>query len=644
MLYDGKEDPICDDFRASRRVDSLQGLGRNATVKKRQLAALCAALITAATGAAQASQTAQRPLVSYKSGETVLEPSPDSPRVFTLLISPFAQPNVQFRLLERTIDALAGIFGRENLRVRISSGEPEDFARGDMVICSSGTYLRMIGTNAQALATAVSDKIPDPNQAEGSLFVTLKKRGDINGLADLAGKTVAVTGPNAFSYSIALSELAAEGYDPDSFFGAVFPTAYDMRATLRQLRLGTADSAVVRTCFLEELAAAGEDISDIKPVSLKPVSQMNGCMSSTELYPNWTFLATASLEPRYAREVAKALLSMPAGKDGQQWSIASDFSATDAMYRSIRRGPYEYLRDRSLKQLWSEYWHWFAWFVAALVLLAAHTLRTRQLLEARTRELRRSEEAQRELQKRTFAAQSRMESLQRAGVLGQMSSIVAHELRQPLSTIVGYSHGLERMLDEGKMPDRDLLEEGIGAVREQAEAAERIIRKVRSYAKGKGSRREKLSALDIARRSVATVAAARITEAKLEVMAPEGDYSVYGDAMELELAVQNLVKNAAQAVRGQKDARVVVSVRRFCDERGVSRVAVEVTDNGPRLTDEQFEKLSAVLSSEKTDGLGLGLAIVSMIAENHGGRLTFERGRTGLRVSITLPAGAPAAA
>ena len=114
--------------------------------------------------------------------------------------------------------------------------------------------------------------------------------------------------------------------------------------------------------------------------------------------------------------------------------------------------------------------------------------------------------------------------------------------------------------------------------------------------------------------------------------------------MELELAVQNLVKNAAQAVRGQKDARVVVSVRRFCDERGVSRVAVEVTDNGPRLTDEQFEKLSAVLSSEKTDGLGLGLAIVSMIAENHGGRLTFERGRTGLRVSITLPAGAPAAA
>lgn len=603
MLYDGKESPICDDFRASRRVDSLQGLGRNAAVKKRKLAALCAALIMAPTGVAQASQTAQRPLVSYKSGETVLEPSPDSPRVFTLLISPFAQPNVQFRLLERTIDALAGIFGRENLRVRISSGEPEDFARGDMVICSSGTYLRMIGTNAQAMATAVSDKIPDPNQAEGSLFVTLKKRGDINGLADLAGKTVAVTGPNAFSYSIALSELAAEGYDPDSFFGAVFPTAYDMRATLRQLRLGTADSAVVRTCFLEELAAAGEDISDIKPVSLKPVSQMNGCMSSTELYPNWTFLATASLEPRYAREVAKALLSMPAGKDGQQWSIASDFSATDAMYRSIRRGPYEYLRDRSLKQLWSEYWHWFAWFVAALVLLAAHTLRTRQLLEARTR-----------------------------------------ELRQPLSTIVGYSHGLERMLDEGKMPDRDLLEEGIGAVREQAEAAERIIRKVRSYAKGKGSRREKLSALDIARRSVATVAAARITEAKLEVMAPEGDYSVYGDAMELELAVQNLVKNAAQAVRGQKDARVVVSVRRFCDERGVSRVAVEVTDNGPRLTDEQFEKLSAVLSSEKTDGLGLGLAIVSMIAENHGGRLTFERGRTGLRVSITLPAGAPAAA
>lgn len=102
------------------------------------LSALTAAVAFAAAGSLTAAEN-PRPLESFRSGETVLEPSPDAARVYTLLVSPFAQPNEQFDLVGRTIGRLEKILGKGTLRVRISTGEPEDFETADMVICSAGT-------------------------------------------------------------------------------------------------------------------------------------------------------------------------------------------------------------------------------------------------------------------------------------------------------------------------------------------------------------------------------------------------------------------------------------------------------------------------------------------------------------------------
>lgn len=601
------------------------------------LSALTAAVAFAAAGSLTAAEN-PRPLESFRSGETVLEPSADAARVYTLLVSPFAQPNEQFDLVGRTIGRLEKILGKGTLRVRISTGEPEDFETADMVICSAGTYLRMRGNNARALATVVSKKLPDPNRAEGSVFVTLKSRTDINTLSDLAGKRAAVTGPRAFSFAVAQSELAEKGYDPDRFFAETVSSRYDMPFTLELLRHGSADAAIVRTCFLEESASLGLDVSDIKPLGLKKGDF--ACMTSTDLYPNWTFLATARLESNYAREVAKALLTMSADEKGLEWSIASDFSAADAMYRSIRHGPYEYMRTWSFAHFWDEYRSWITAGVVVVLFILLRTAFIRRLLDKRTRELREAIDLQHDMEKRTMAAQSRMESLQRAGAVGQMSSIVAHELRQPLSTIVSYAHGVERMLDDGRTPDRALFEEAVGTIREQAEAAEKNIRKVCSYAKGKGRKHENCSLAEIVRRSAATVKTARMTDARIEVRCAQADtpYIVRGDAMELELAVQNLLKNALHAVSDVENPAVTVSLRRFEDEHGIAKIEVAVADNGKRLDDEAFARMIELLSSDKVDGLGLGIAIVSLIAENHGGRLSFERGENeGLTARIMLP-------
>ena len=232
-----------------------------------------------------------------------------------------------------------------------------------------------------------------------------------------------------------------------------------------------------------------------------------------------------------------------------------------------------------------------------------------------------------------------MASLQKTGVVGQMSLIVAHELRQPLSAISGYIHGIERLLDQGNPANAGMLSSGIDAIKSQAKTAESILEKVRSYARKKGQPRSLLDANEIVLEAVNTLNEAMLSPTKISFSRlKDGDGKVWGDKTELELAIQNLSKNALHAVSSEKNPSVRVSVHKENSSGGSPRIAISVCDNGPRLSDEAFEKLNSVLSSSKIDGLGLGLSIVRLIVENHGGQLEFFRGsKHGLKAVIFLP-------
>lgn len=85
------------------------------------------------------------------------------------------------------------------------------------------------------------------------------------------------------------------------------------------------------------------------------------------------------------------------------------------------------------------------------------------------------------------------------------------------------------------------------------------------------------------------------------------------------------LKNAAEALEGT--VRPAVAVTLAADDEGNWRL--EVTDNGPYLTDEKFSRLQSLMQSVKPEGLGLGLSIVRGIADSHGATLTFERRPSG---------------
>lgn len=329
------------------------------------------------------------------------------------------------------------------------------------------------------------------------------KTSGIRSFEDLEGRRLAVLGPNAFTgNAVALGEVARRGEDPDKYFSALVPAWGSMAVELETLRRGEADAAVLRTCYLEDMKARGEKMDDLAPVAVRPESGVT-CLASPELYPNWTLFATPRATPPEARLAAAALLSMPPDAEGRRWGVASDFSTVDALYRSIRQGPYAYLRSWSWRRFWEEYWGWI------LAALAAHSAQGSHLVRVRTAQLERALSEQKKSEKKARAAIERIEALQKAGVVRQMSSIIAHELRQPLAAILAFSHGLLRLLDRPGEPQKELLEEGIEKIGAQASKADRIVQKVRSYARRPEAARVPFDLGRAVRDAVETVLAAK---------------------------------------------------------------------------------------------------------------------------------------
>jgi signal transduction histidine kinase len=120
----------------------------------------------------------------------------------------------------------------------------------------------------------------------------------------------------------------------------------------------------------------------------------------------------------------------------------------------------------------------------------------------------------------------------------------------------------------------------------------------------------------------------------LDIEAPGPLPSVLADRRLLERALLNVLENALQAVGD--GGHVTIRLRH---EPGEGRVYAEVEDDGPGLSPEARARVFEPFFSTKSDGSGLGLALVKKIVEDHGGGVALESdpGR-GARVTLWLPA------
>ena len=187
-------------------------------------------------------------------------------------------------LKKRTVDRLKKAFAPYRIEIlQMTSRELEAAVKDEVVdafIASSGFYWRMVPYGARDVATMISADRPDPNHTSAITFITRRDNLALNSLADLQGTVLSASYPTAFmGYRIGLAEIAAAGYDPDTFFRDVkFTTTPEIGAIADKVIKGEADAAFVQSCWLENQPADVRKQSRVIPCASRrrlPLSSLH---------------------------------------------------------------------------------------------------------------------------------------------------------------------------------------------------------------------------------------------------------------------------------------------------------------------------------------------------------------------------------
>ncbi len=451
-------------------------------------------------------------------------------------------------------------------------------------------------------------------------------------LSDLKGRRIAVTDRRSFDgWLIAAGELALRGNDPSKYFSEVIETNYGIPDVASLVLLGTADAGVLSSCEYESLVQNGYIArDDLKILDAKPSE--GGCARSSGRYPGAVISTFPWVPSEVVSDLTIAVLSMPDGGRGFRWVAESNFQPTLGLVRALRLGPYRYLRDMSPRAIWDRYRFEIILGFAFLLAVVFHIITINILVRKRTAELSDALETTRRLHEEQRVTRQKVLQLERNSIVSQLSSMFAHEIKQPIMNISLYAGALRMYLKK----KGELTESADGLLKSldaEVDRSSEIVEHVRSYAKHRAIERVPSDLKEIVAAALRTFS----DPPPQLVVKPVPHAWVSVDPFEIQFIVANFVKNAESALEGVAGGEAVL---RVSDEGNAWRLTVE--DNGPAISDEAFERLGKAGASTKKDGLGFGLAIAVALAERNGGHLEFRRAVPhGLIASVILQKSEP---
>ena len=218
---------------------------------------------------------------------------------------------------------------------------------------------------------------------------------------------------------------------------------------------------------------------------------------------------------------------------------------------------------------------------------------------------------------------------QRLASIGRMAAGVAHEIRNPLSSIKGFATYFgERYKDVPE--DRKTADIMV----QEVERLNRVITQLLEFARPASIQKKPSSVRDVIQHSLKMVE--RQTREKgitiEKNISPEKD-ETFMDPDRIGQALLNLYLNAIEAM--EEGGILSVTVRSYNDPQGI---IIEIADNGAGIKKEDLSHIFDPYFTTKQSGTGLGLAIVHSIVESHGGTVRVEsRPGEGTKVVIILP-------
>ncbi len=227
------------------------------------------------------------------------------------------------------------------------------------------------------------------------------------------------------------------------------------------------------------------------------------------------------------------------------------------------------------------------------------------------------------------------ETLERSRKAGfdAMGAALAHELNQPLAALTLYLQSLSKRLDKDPAAD-PMLRELAGKASNEAQRAGDIVRRMRRLSLRAEPELQAIDLNALARECAETALSATGRPAELRQRFDPALPPVLADPVQIRQVVLNLLRNAAEAT-----ARVATPVIELETQARRDSVRLAVADNGPGIGANMAAKLFRAFETSKSDGMGLGLAISRMIAQNHGGDLVLEPAgdSQGARFELRLP-------
>jgi C4-dicarboxylate-specific signal transduction histidine kinase len=253
-----------------------------------------------------------------------------------------------------------------------------------------------------------------------------------------------------------------------------------------------------------------------------------------------------------------------------------------------------------------------------------------QRVVERSSELMKASDALRE-------AQTELAHVNRVTAMGQFAASIVHDTMQPISAVLTNAHAALRWLSTDP-PDSGEVREALDRIVKAGGLASDVIGRLRTLSKKAPVLKDSLAINEVILDVIALTRSEVVKNGiSLRTELAEGLPRIQADRVQLQQVILNLMMNAVEAISGVREGSRQLLVGTERDASG--GLVVTVTDSGPGLNSQSFDRLFEAFYTTKSRGMGLGLSICRTIVETHGGRIWASRTASpGATFQFSVPA------
>lgn len=481
----------------------------------------------------------------------------------------------------------------------------------DYLITNPGQFVELSTLYPLApLATFTSPASETASQkVASSLFV--KASSQLTSLEDLATLPIKIgaVSPKAFGgFQLVLNEfnqanlqLAEEKL--------VF-TGFPMQQLFSLLAEDKLDAIIVRACLAESLAAEGLlKLDTLKVINGQAASEK--CLTSTASFPNWPFLATGKQPGEVNNQVLLALLAGQPSTSSY-WRAPLSYQQVYKVFESLRLGPYASFQRKTWVSLVYTHRLWILLLTSVFLILVLHNLRARYLVKTTSAKLKKAMQKQQH-------HQQEINHLSKFALMGEVTAGLAHELNQPLTSILNYAQGSSQLtkqanqLEAGQVKNLNIAANKIA---QQAQQAAAIIKNFRNFLRKTTNSNEQIEVNQLALEA-AELIETRVNSAKasFKVRLLKKPLKITANRVEVLQILLNLLTNALDAMQASPVKHLTLSL-----ELANKCLVFKVLDTGEGFASDA-QALFAPFYTSRKEGMGLGLNLSQKLAEKYNAKI-----------------------